>query len=579
MSINKKRDLIGLILGLVILVAVNYLSTLAFQRFDLTTENRYSLSESTKKLLQSLDNKVYVRVYLEGDFPAEYKRLRNETREMLNEFKAYSNGHLDFLFINPSESSKLKVRDEVYKKIYDKGLRPTDLEVKEEDGISQKIIWPGALISFKDIEYPVQILSSSVTTNPERMINQSIESLEYVLANGIKNATNTEVKAVGITEGHGEYDKYELADLMGSLRERYNVERVNFNENISAFSERFFKDSSNALVRNKYAAIIIAGPTARFSEKDKYILDQYVMKGGKILWALDMVDITMDSLKTANTTLATPRDLNLADLLFKYGIRINKDLVMDLRAAPIPVVQGTVGNQPKTTLFPWYYFPLMVPEGEHPISKNLGAIRGEFMNSIDFVGGNESMKKSVLLTTSEYTKLVKAPTRVSLNVLRFDPPREQYNIKNVPVAALVEGKFESVFKNRLTSEFTESGILEFQEQTEKDNKMIFISDGNVLKNERKKNTNEYYPMGYDEYARNVFANRDFILNSMDYLLDDSKLILSNNKTLKIRLLNREVVDDNRLFWKTLNVALPVFFIILLGAVIHYIRKKIYISKS
>lgn len=579
MSKNKKRDIIGLLLGLIILAAINYLGSLTFHRFDLTSENRYSISEPTKKLLDQLEGNVFVRVYLEGDFPAEFKRLRNETREMLNEFKAYSNGNLDFIFINPSESSKLEVRDEVYKRLYDKGLRPTDLEVKEEDGISQKIIWPGALISFRDVEYPIQLLSSTVTSNSERMVNQSIESLEYVLANGIKNASNTDIKAVGVVEGHGEYDKFELADLMGSLRERYNVERVHFNENLDAFAERYFKDSSNALVRNKYNAIIIAGPTEKFSEKDKFILDQFVMRGGKILWAVDMVNVTMDSLKSSNTTLATPRDLNLSDLFFKYGIRQNKDLVMDLRAAPIPVVQGVVGNQPKTTLFPWYYFPLMIPEGDHPISKNLGAIRGEFVNSIDLVGGNDSLKKEVILTTSEYTKLVKAPTRVSLNVLRFDPPKEQYNIKNVAVAALVEGKFESVFKNRLTDQIVGSGIIDFKEQSEKKNKMIFLSDGNILKNEVKQGTNEYYAMGYDEFARNVFANRDFIMNCMDYLLDDSELILSNNKTFKIRLLDMEAVEENEIFWQSFNVSLPVILIIILGISIHYIRKKIYISKS
>lgn len=578
MSKNKKRDIIGLLLGLLILIAVNFLSSLAFHRFDLTSENRYSISEPTKMLLENLPGNVFVRVYLEGDFPAEYKRLRNETREMLNEFKAYSDGKLDFIFINPSESPKLEVRDQVYRNLYEKGLRPTDLEVKEEDGISQKIIWPGAIISFQDVEYPVQLLTSSMSSNSKAMVNQSIESLEYVLANAIKNASNTNIKAVAISTGHGEFNKLELADLMGSLRERYNVERVHFNENIDAFTERFFKDSTEALVRNKYDAIVIAGPDSAFSEKDKFILDQFVMRGGKILWATDMVDISMDSLKDANTTLAIPRELNLSDMFFRYGVRINKDLVMDLRAAPIPVVQGMIGNQPKTTLFPWYYFPLMLPEGNHAISRNLGAIRGEFVNSIDLVGGNDSLEKSVILTTSEYTKLVKAPTRVSLNVLRFDPPKEQYNRKNVPVAVLVEGKFESIYKNRLTDQLISSEIIKFKEGSEEDNKMIFIADADILKNEIKENTNEYFAMGYDKYARRIFANRDFILNCMDYLLDDSELILSNNKTLKIRLLDIEAVEENKLFWQVFNLGLPVLLIIILGVGIHYIRKAIYISK-
>lgn len=576
MSTNKKRDLIGFFLGLAILLLVNYLGSLVFHRFDLTSEKRYSISEPSKQLLAQLEDKVFVRVYLEGSFPSDFKRLRNETREMLNEFKAYSNGKLDFIFINPSEAKELKVRDEVYKNLYKKGLLPTDLEVKDEDGISQKVIWPGAIISYQDIELPLQLLNGGMGANTEVIVNKSIESLEYELASGIKNAVSKENKAIGITEGHGEFDKYELADLTGSLRERYNVERVKFNGNLDAFSERFFKDSSNALVRNKYHAIIIAGADSAFSEKEKFILDQYVMRGGKIIWAIDPVSASMDSIDKG-VSLAIPKNLNLDDLFFKYGIRMNNDLIMDLRAAPIPVVQGAIGNRPQTKLFPWYYFPLMIPQGNHPISKNLNAIRGEFVSSIDLVGGNDSLSKSIFLSSSEYTKLVKAPTRISLNILRFEPPRAQYNKKHVPVAVLVEGKFESVYKNRLTSQFTSSGLIDFLENSEK-NKMVFLSDADILKNKIKEGSNEYYAMGYDQYARQVFANKDFIMNTMDYLLDDSELILSNNKSFKIRLLDIQEVNNNSLFWQSINLALPVIIILVLAFIIHFLRKRSYISR-
>ncbi|MAY82496.1 MAG: gliding motility-associated ABC transporter substrate-binding protein GldG, partial [Flavobacteriales bacterium] len=396
----RNKDIIGFLIGLGILILINVISGFLYLRLDLTSENRYSLSEPTEELLKGLEDQVYVTVYLEGNFPASFKRLRNETKEMLDEFANTSGGNLQFDFVNPSESPDMKERDRVYRNLYEKGLRPTDLEIKDEDGVSKKIVWPGAIVSYAGNESAVQLLKSQFGAPPEVVLNQSIESLEYELAAAIKRITDPAKKKIAFIEGHGELNKFETADAVRSLREFHEVERVLINGDIRALAKRSFIDSSNARVVNKYDLIIIADPDSAFDEKDKFIIDQFVMYGGKVMWMIDPVDASMDSLRTKNTMLAVPRDLNLGDQHFQYGVRFNQDLVQDLRAAPIPIVSGQYGTQVKTQLYPWLFFPLLISKNNHPINKNIDVVRAQFASSIDLVG-NDELKKTVVLSSSE----------------------------------------------------------------------------------------------------------------------------------------------------------------------------------
>jgi ABC-2 type transport system permease protein len=452
MNRNKRKDILGLLIGIGIILTLNFIGSIVFHRFDLTSENRYSLTEPTKELISNLEDQVYITVYLEGNFPASFKRLRNETKEMLDEIQAYSNGMVDFEFINPSANPDIKQRDRVYKNLFDKGLVPTDLEINDDDGVSKKIVWPGAIATYQGIETPIQLLKSQFGAAPEVILNRSIESLEFEIASSIKKITSPYIERIAFIEGHGELNKYETADVIRSLREFYEVERIRLDGNINSLSGRRYKDSANADVSNQFVAAVIAGPDSSFSEKDKFIIDQFIMYGGKVIWLVDKVEASMDSLGGGpgkDYHMATIKDLNLGDQLFKYGVRVNADLVQDLRAAPISVVSGQYGNQVKTKLYPWIYYPMLFSKDDHPINKNLDVIKMEFPNSIDLVGNNQ-LKKTVILSSSQYTKLIKAPARVSLNILSYEPPQEQFSKKNVPVAVLVEGKFESVFKNRLT---------------------------------------------------------------------------------------------------------------------------------
>jgi ABC-2 type transport system permease protein len=578
MGKTRTKDIIGFFIGLGILLLVNVISSVVFKRFDLTTENRYSISEPTKQLIESLESDVYITVYLEGDFPASFKRLRNETREMLGEFQAYSNGKVDFEFINPSAAADKKERDDTYRNLYKQGLRPTDLNIKGEDGVSQKIVWPGAIVSYGDVKIAVQLLKSQFGGQPELILNQSIESLEYELAFGIKKASTPVVQNIAFIEGHGELNKYETADIMGSLREYYNVERVALNGNVNSLQERVYtdKDSTNAVVLKRFDAIVIAKPDSSFNEKDKFIIDQYLMYGGKIIWLIDQVFADMDSLNSEynnNTILATSKNLNLDDQLFNYGVRFNKDLVMDLRSAPIPVVNGTYGNQVKTELFPWPYFPFLSSDNNHPINKNLDVVKAEFMSSIDLVGKSD-LKKTVLLSTSETTKIVKAPTRVSLNMLSFEPPIQQYNKKNVPLAVLVEGEFESVYKNRLTPNITESKQIKFKEKSDS-TQQLFISDGDLIKNRFDEKSNQFFALGFDKYTKQIYGNKAFFINAINYMVDESGLILSNNKSFKIRLLNTQKIKEDRIQIQLITTLVPILLTVLIGLILHAIRKKKY----
>ncbi|MFB0925162.1 MAG: gliding motility-associated ABC transporter substrate-binding protein GldG, partial [Vicingaceae bacterium] len=499
-AVNRKKDLTFMIVGLIIILLVNYVGSFAFERFDLTSEKRFTLSKTSQELAENIDDIIYVKVYLEGEFPAGYKRLRDETKEMLDEFRAYSNGNLEYEFINPAESEDDKIREGIYKQLYKQGLRPTDLSERSNDGFSNKIIWPGAVFLYKGKELPIQLLKSQIGAQQEGMLNSSIESLEYEIANAINSLTKTAISKIAFIEGHGELDKLETASLAASLAEFYVVDRIELNGQLNSLTERVMVDSNKAFrVKVKYQSIIIARPMDRFSEKDKFIIDQYVMYGGRVVWLVDPVFASMDSLLKDNVTMAIPMDLNLDDQLFTYGVRINTNIVQDVQCAPIPIVTGMVGGKPKQEILPWFFFPLLTPANNHPIVNNLNALKGQFVSTIDTIA-KKGIRKTGLLKTSQYSKVSSAPTRIGLEMLRFEPDQTQFNAGHRVVAILLEGKFESVFKNRITPQLKGANEISFKEESV-ENKMIVIADGDIAKNNVNRRTGEFLELGVDRYTR------------------------------------------------------------------------------
>lgn len=532
-----------------------------YNRFDLTSEKRYTLSKATKKLIENLDNVVYVKVYLEGDFPAGFKRLRNSTKEMLDEFRAISKENIQYEFINPSEDSDEKVRKSIYQQLTKQGLQYTNLEVKEGDSKSEQIIFPGAIITYKGKETPLQLLKSRVGAQPEEMLNTSIQQLEYELANSIRKLGKNIKQKIAFIEGHGELDEFHVKDITTSLGEYYDVERIRINGQINALKG--------------FTGIVIAKPDSFFSEKDKYIIDQFLMGGGKMLCFIDGVQASMDSLQTNSNTIGASHNVNLDDQLFKYGVRINNNLVQDIQSSPIPIITGYIGNQPQQKLFSWFYFPLLLPIVEHPIVNNLNAIKSEFISTIDTVG-SPVLKKTFLLHTSKYTKLVNSPARISINMVRDEPDIRQFSKKNEPVAVLIEGTFESVFKNRITQQLQESNELRFKDKSAP-TKIIVVADGDVIKNPVQKSKGLYYPLGYDKYTREVFDNKTFVLNAVNYLCDDSGLISVRSRELKLRLLDVNKINKEKMFWQIINMVLPIALIIAFGTLQFFIRKRKYTS--
>ncbi|MGC8864111.1 MAG: gliding motility-associated ABC transporter substrate-binding protein GldG [Bacteroidales bacterium] len=563
-----------LMLGIIILVLINVIGSFVFTRFDLTAEKRYTLSKATRQMLKKIDDYVYFKIYLEGDFPAGFKRLRNETRELLDEMRAY-NPYINYEFINPNATSNPKERENVYRRLIEKGLMPTDLQVKSNEKESRTIIFPGALASYKGKEVPVQLLSEKIGVPPEEVLNYSIQNLEYNIANTLRILSTTYKPRVAFIYGHGELGEEYIFDISRSMAEFYTVERIKINENINALTEHKV-DSGRTSIFNKYKAIIIAKPDSAFSEKDKFIIDQFVMRGGKVLWFIDGVKAEMDSLQNKPTTLALPLDLNLEDMLFRYGARINSDLLLNPNCIPIVMVTGKIGNQPRFSLVPWVFFPLLNPATRHPIVNNLNAVRTQFVSSIDTIPV-KNIKKTLLLSTGQYTRKAPSPVIIDLNIAGKDPDPKLFNQSGTPTAVLLEGEFESLYKNRIPPSISEASEIGYKDKS-RHTQMLVVADGDIIRNQINRRSGVPLPLGYDQDTRQTFGNKDFILNALNYMIDDSRLVEIRSREIKLRLLDPQRVEAERLRWQTLNILAPVLFVITIGLLKAFYRKKKYGSR-
>lgn len=578
---RKKKDLrrshwIELGAGILIVIFVNVISYYFFTRLDLTSEKRYTLSKSTKNLLKKVDEPVLYRVYLEGEFPADFKRLQNETKEMLNQFRAY-NKNIQYEFVNPNNFDDQQERQVFYQKLAQKGIMPTQIQVNTGNGVTTQVLIPAADVIYKGNETSIQLLQSQKYVDQSQLLNNSIQSLEYVLSNPIRALARGQKPTVAFMRGHGELELPNMADLITTLYDYYNLDTARMDGNINSLTGRSQdpKDSTSFHFHNKYDLIIIAKPKKTFSERDLYILDQYVMYGGKLLWLIDPLDADLDSLQNAGQAIATRFPLNIDEMLFTYGVRVNPDLVMDVRCRPIPMTVGMVGDQPQIQFQPWLYFPEIVPLSPHPIVRNLDLIKTDFVSSIDLI--DNGIDKTVLLATSEYTRVKNAPAIYDLNEAKTEPDQRLFNHKNVPVAVLLEGSFQSMFRNRLTPEFMELPSMGYRAQGDS-TRMIVLSDGDIIKNRFNYNDGTTYPLGYDFYTETMYANKELLLNCIDYLVGEEGSIASRSRNIKIRKLDVMKVKEDRLGYQLLNLLLPSGLIILAGIVIIIIRRKQYRKK-
>ena len=574
----KKNQIVAFLVTVAIVILVNVIGSYVFTRFDLTSEKRYTLSPTTKEILNDLDDYVYFKVYLEGDFPAGFKKLRRETKEMLDEFRAYSK-FIDYEFINPSESGNEAEIKETYNQLYRAGLNPTDLNVQNSDGSSkQMVIWPGALVSYRNnTEIAIDLLENQIGQSSENALNASMQNLEFRLIDAVKKVTRLEKPFVAIIEGHGEWGEQEMYDITQTLSQKYNIERKAIDGKIDALMHRTQDTTRDVRVFPTYDAIIIAKPTQPFDEKDKFLIDQYIMHGGKVLWLVEPVYATMDSLQNQESTIGIEQDLNLDDMLFKYGVRLNRDLLLDLTCASLPIRTGQLGGQAQLEYFRWYYFPLLQAASEHPMVRNMNAIKADFVSSIDATTSANGIEQIPLLKTSSYTKVSGAPVFISLAMLRQAPDQRMFNSKGKNVAYLLKGSFPSLYANRVPQEIVDDQATDFMEESVP-TAMIVVADGDLIRNQIDIRTRKPLPLGFDQYTGITYTNKEFIENAISYLVDGEGLIDIRSRELKVRLLDATKVNRERVKWQVINTLVPIAIIILLGVVMAFVRKKKYSKK-
>ncbi|WP_372751225.1 gliding motility-associated ABC transporter substrate-binding protein GldG [Labilibaculum sp.] len=555
---RKLKDLFQLLISLLALVIVIQLLQVYFFRWDLTSEKRYSLSDNTKELVANLNKDLYFEVYLSGDLPYGFIKLQKASLEMIDEMASYSNVRISYSLLSPGDIINPKKRQEFFDQLINRGLNPINLQEKTTDGsLNQRLIVPGIIVHDKEKETSVNLLKSVADLSSDENLNHSIEELEFELTSAIRVLQKTKPKEIAFLTGHGELNEYQVADFTASLLQRYEVRRI--------------KAHDLADGKSNFSALVIAQPREEFSEQDKYNIDQYVMNGGKLLCLVDEVIASMDSLTTKENTMAFFQPLNMEDQLFKYGVRINPDLVMDVQSQLIPVQTALPGQPAKFTPAPWYYSPLLTAPDSHPITRKLNVVKAEFANSIDFVGNSKQITKQVLLASSDYSRLEKVPALISLNIVNKKMSAADFPAGSQNIAVLLEGVFPSVFQNRIWKGMNREKFKSESVAT----KMIVISDGDIIKNRVRGvgSNRQIEALGYDRYTKNTYGNRSFLLNCVDYLCDDTGWMQLRSREVKLRLLNKTKIQSERLFWQLVNVLLPLLLLLLFAVARFYFRKR------
>ncbi len=535
-----------LVLGLLL---INFLGNQFYKRFDLTQDKRYTLTNTTTSIIKSVDKVLNVKVYLEGDFPSEFKRLQIETKQFLEELRAV-NSNIRIQFINPDT-----FREELIKK----GLIPSRLTVEEDGKLSEAIIFPWAEISYQNKINLVNLLPSSNTNSQDEQLQNAVESLEFSFASAINNINRKNKQKIAVLSGNGQLEDVYLYSFLKDVATKYSLAKFTL-DSVLTNPQKTLKDLSS------FDLAIIAKPTIKFSDEEKLTLDQFITNGGKTLWMIDNVQADQDSLLQTGKMLAYPRDLNLTDLLFAYGVRINTTIIKDSYAAKIPLATGNVGNQTQFQYLPWVFHPLVNGNADHPITKNIRPVRLQFTTQIDTLKNN--IKKTPLLATSLLSGKLGTPNFVDLKTIADEQNPNEYKSGKLLTAVLLEGKFNSAYKNRIKPFKTSL----YKEQSTA-NKMVVIADGDIAKNQILKN--QPYDLSTDKWTQETFGNKEFLLNTVDYLLDDDGLINLRNKSLKINLLDKQKAFQERSYWQFFNVLLPLLLLAIFGFVFNYLRKRKY----
>jgi gliding-associated putative ABC transporter substrate-binding component GldG len=559
MKISSQKNIKTLLVTIAVLIALNIAGTFIFHRFDLTKDKRYTLSPTSLNILKQVHNPLSIKIYMQGDLPAEFKRLEQETQQLLEEFQAY-NKNIYFEFVNPMENEDESM--DIIKELYRKGLTPINITVDDKGKQSQAMVFPWAIATYDNKEVNIPLLKNQMGASTTQKVIGSVQHLEYSIADALNKITKEKQKKVAIIKGNGEMKEIFMAKFLMQIRESYHIGPFTL--------DSVAKNPMGTLdALKKYDLAIIAKPTEAFTDSEKQVLDQFIINGGKTLWLVDQVNAEMDSLyNQSGATLAFPRDLNLNDMFFKYGFRINPDLVKDEQGSPIKLASGEQGSATQYQQFNWKYAPQVYPESKHPIVKNLGGIKFDFANPIDTL--KNGIKKTVLLQSSPYSKKIGTPAEINLNIVTEETsPKDYINKGNLPLSVLLEGDFHSMYENR---------VLPFEQKTfltkGKATKMIVISDGDLVRNQLDKNLAPV-ELGYDQRSGNLYDNKDFLMNCVNYLLDDTGLINIRSRDLNLPLLDKEKVYQEYSITQFITIGLPILILLVFGIAFTFLRRRKY----
>ncbi|MEI6411946.1 MAG: gliding motility-associated ABC transporter substrate-binding protein GldG [Bacteroidota bacterium] len=563
---NRSQALLqfGLICGILLFVSI--LANSFYRYADLTEEKRFTLTQPTRDMLRGLKDRIYIQILLTGDMPAGVKRLQTTTREMLDDFRSES-GYIDYQFDDPNAGTTEEV-NERRKALAEDDIIPINLKVSGNGEKSQRIIYPFAIIHFGEKQVAVKLLENeSPSLSPETVINNSVSLLEYKFANGIKKVLASKRPIVLYTKGHGELTELQTTDLDRSLRQFYDIDRI-------------VLDSTVQIKPEACAVMIIAKPRGTFSEKDKFKIDQYIMNGGRVVWLIDRMNADLDSLGRTGHFVPIDYPLGIEDMLFKYGVRIQPDLVLDMDCTKIPLRVGQMGNAPQYQLFGWYYHVAAQPSGKHPIVKNLDRVELDFCSSIDTIRTKTNVKKTILLSSSRYSRVQFSPIDLNFEILKYDPDPEKFDKGNQNLGVLLEGNFPSNFENRVSAEML-AGLrqlgMEFRNESQP-TRMIVLSDGDVAANfVRDAEKKSYLPLGFNRYENTTYANKDLMLNAVEYLMDPKGVIGARTKEVKLRMLDTVRAEAQKNMWRGINIGIPLALLALFGVIFMWLRKRRYAS--
>jgi ABC-2 type transport system permease protein len=560
-NLKLRKTKIKLAVFVVSVITIFFVSSNFLFRMDLTADKRFSLSDVSKEIASEMNNHIDIEFFLEGELEPGLQKLQREVFEKIAVLNVYSPKSIRIKMVDPYRFNNDEKREEFQNQLIEKGIRPISFNRKTDQGVSTRFIFPGAVIRSGGKEIAVNFLKNNPDFSYEVNFNHSIESVEFELVNAFQNLMRTKKSTVAFLEGHAEFNQYDVMDFVNALSADFGVKRI---------TTAFLETGQSGI-----DILIVAGPKEPFSEQEKFIIDQFIMSGGKVVWLIDPVQVSLDSLSSGYQTFSFPLELNLDDMLFKYGVRLNYELLQDVDCAQILVNTALSGSQPQWTLHPWYYSPLLTPADNHPLSRNLNRVYTEFVSSVDTVSGNRNLRKSVILSTSPYARRIKSPSSVSLENIKNPPARELFTQSFIPVGVVVEGEFTSVFENRMIENYG-IAVNDFQHKS-RPTKMVVIGDAGLIAN--KVNYAQQPPkiqeLGYDRVSKQTFGNKEFLLNTIYYLNDETGIMQLRSRTVQLRLLDKVKLREDKSYWQWLNMAVPLVVVLLFGMVYNAIRRYRY----